>query len=252
MQLYYPFNRFRRIEFLMDVRTENESHFVLRTQGIDSLAVQEETLNRRFWYAIPGLALVQDNTSYSGFTPIAGGRWRAEFYNAFGQVEYQFALLDWRRYYNVHRRGALAVRLLTAGSWGRNQQLLRIGGPETYRGADFSEMIGTRTAIANIEARFPIFPSTELIRGVIFFDAAATWFETTGFDADRINTAVGFGVRFHRAASALRCRFASASGARARERHREKRLADLLLDRIRLLIHASLRATRPRISVRRA
>jgi hypothetical protein len=195
MQLYYPFNRFRRIEFLMDVRTENESHFVLRTQGIDSLAVQEETLNRRFWYAIPGLALVQDNTSYSGFTPIAGGRWRAEFYNAFGQVEYQFALLDWRRYYNVHRRGALAVRLLTAGSWGRNQQLLRIGGPETYRGADFSEMIGTRTAIANIEARFPIFPSTELIRGVIFFDAAATWFETTGFDADRINTAVGFGVR---------------------------------------------------------
>jgi hypothetical protein len=194
VQLYYPFDRFRRLELHMDLRTENQQAFVFRAAGFDSLVSVSQD-DHHYYYAVPGLALVHDNAGYSGFTPVAGGRWRAEVNNAVGDVHYTIGLFDWRRYYNIHRRGALAARFLTAASWGTNQQILRIGGPDTYRGADFSGLIGTRTAIGNLELRFPIFPGTELVRGVAFFDAATTWSENVPLTDQRIRTAVGLGVR---------------------------------------------------------
>ena len=52
---------------------------------------------------------------------------------------------------------------------------MRIGGPDTFRGADFGELVGTRVGIASLELRFPIVPSSELLRGVVFVDAASAW-----------------------------------------------------------------------------
>ncbi|MFQ5600040.1 MAG: BamA/TamA family outer membrane protein [Candidatus Krumholzibacteriia bacterium] len=192
-QLYYPFNRFRRIEFLLDLTTVDEETADFLFVGSDAFVTDDS--RNRFYYVIPGMALVQDNTSYSGFTPIAGGRWRAEVSRAIGDIDYTFGILDWRRYYNVKRRGALAVRLLSAASWGEDQQLLRIGGPNSFRGGDFGELEGTRVAFANIEARFPIFPSTELIRGVVFVDLATAWDEHRAIENQKVQSAYGFGLR---------------------------------------------------------
>jgi translocation and assembly module TamA len=55
--------------------------------------------------------------------------------------------------------------------------------------------VGTRIAFANIEARFPIFASTELLRGVVFFDAATSYFYGQSYLDQRVRTAVGFGLR---------------------------------------------------------
>ena len=101
------------------------------------------------------------------------------------------------------------MRFFTATSWGTDRQLLRIGGPDTYRGQDYGDLGGSSVAAATLEARFPIFPGTELLRGVIFYDAATTWGHGTvhgnellprslspfDLDGNDIFTAVGVGLR---------------------------------------------------------
>jgi outer membrane protein insertion porin family len=115
-------------------------------------------------------------------------------------------LLDFRRYLNVRRRAAVALRLLGAGSNGADTAFLRIGGPDTFRGADYGALRGTRVATATAEFRFPLIPSTELVRGVVFVDAAMAWnddaslkpFESEGplgVRARDLAMAYGFGVR---------------------------------------------------------
>jgi outer membrane protein assembly factor BamA len=203
-QLAYPFNRFRRVEFSVDLQTVSDE--VAQVLFVNGEALVSGGTRSQFYYAIPELALVHDNSAYSGFTPVTGGRWRAAVSQAVGDIDFTFGLLDWRRYFNIKTRGALAVRLLGAGSRGEDTQILRIGGPDTFRGADYGEIVGTRVAIGNFELRFPIIPSTELIRGVVFVDAATAW-DTSfspkladsggplGLTLRDLNLAYGFGVR---------------------------------------------------------
>jgi outer membrane protein assembly factor BamA len=97
------------------------------------------------------------------------------------------------------------LRVIAAGSEGQDKQILRIGGPDTYRGADYGEMIGSRVVLANMELRFPIIPMTELLRGVAFVDWATAWSEGTPrlvtgtdpwhFQLEDLQMAVGFGFR---------------------------------------------------------
>jgi outer membrane protein assembly factor BamA len=197
----YPFDRFRRVEFSLDLQTvNNETANLLFSTG-QTVGISK----RRVYYTIPGVALVKDNAAYSGFTPIAGGRWRLSLQQALGNVEYSFGVFDWRRYLNLRTRSCLALRVIAAGSEGPDKQILRIGGPDTYRGADYGEMIGSRVVLANMEFRFPIIPTTELLRGVAFVDWATAWSEGTPrlvtgtdpwhFELDDLEMAVGFGFR---------------------------------------------------------
>jgi Tol biopolymer transport system component len=206
-QAWYPFNRFRRLEFSVDLQSldRQTSRFLVVN---NSYAETARLQNDRVYYALPGAALVFDNASFAGYTAVAGKRWRAEFNQALGDLRYQFYVLDYRRYFNVAGRGALAARLLTATSSGRNREQLWLGGPYTFRGADFGEIAGTTVAAANFEARFPIFPGTELLRGVVFYDVATSWGHGTArygiirgsvafsqLEARDIQTAVGVGLR---------------------------------------------------------
>jgi len=198
-QLAYPFNRFNRLEISAEVQTVGqETAEVLFANG--NAFVQSDSKSN-YYYALPGAALVHDNAAFSGFTPVAGGRWRLEADQALGDVSFTFGLLDYRRYVNLHTRGAVALRLLGAGSRGTDSQLLRIGGPDTFRGADYGEMLGTRVAVSNLELRFPIVPTTELVRGVAFLDAATAWENDSGLrlmSSGRLHDlrlAYGVGVR---------------------------------------------------------
>jgi hypothetical protein len=186
LQLYYPFNRFRRVEFNVDLQSmdQRSANFTFANDAY----LERDFTRQRYYFVIPGIALVHDNAAYSGFTPVAGGRWRVELNKAFGELDYNFTILDWRRYINVKRRGALAMRFLTATSWGMDRQRLRIGGPDTYRGLDYGELGGSSVATASIEARFPIFPGTELLRGVAFYDIATSWGHGTIHDNREIGS----------------------------------------------------------------
>jgi len=201
-QVSYPLDRFRRIDLSLDLQTVNDQ----TASVLFSTGEQLSTVDSRVYYVIPGVSFVRDNAAYSGFTPVAGGRYRIEVEQALGNVEYSFGVLDWRRYLNYRTRSALALRLLAAGSAGPDKQQLRLGGPDTFRGADYGTLLGSRAVLGNAEVRFPIIPTTELLRGVVFVDAATVWWEdypptlTTsggplGFRLQDLRLAFGFGFR---------------------------------------------------------
>ena len=201
-EISYPFDRFRRVDFSLDLQTVNdETASVLFSTG-EQLAAA----NSRVYYVIPGISYVRDTSAYSGFTPIAGGRFRIGVEQALGNIDYSFGVLDWRRYLNYRTRSALALRLIAAGSAGPDKQRLRLGGPDTFRGADYGALVGSRAVLTNAEFRFPLIPTTELLRGVVFVDAASVWWEgfpptlTTrggplGFSLNDLQLAYGFGFR---------------------------------------------------------
>lgn len=199
-QIVYPFSRFRRAEFGLDFQAVTDEFAV-----VNYVSTQVRSRSNLF-SVIPQVALVQDNAAYSGFTPVAGGRWRASLEQSLGDLDYTFGVLDYRRYYNIRRRGAFAVRGVLAGSWGPEPALLRIGGPDTFRGADFGAIIGTRIGITSLELRFPVIPSTEIVRGIVFVDAATSWEDNSslkladsggplGLRLRDLRMAYGFGLR---------------------------------------------------------
>jgi hypothetical protein len=199
-QISYPFSRFRRVEFGVDFESVSDEYAVANFVSVD---VQSRS---QFYSFVPQLALVHDNAAYSGFTPVRGGRWRASIEQSIGDLDYTFGLLDYRRYLNVRRRAAVALRALGASSTGEDTAFLRIGGPDTFRGADYGALRGTRVAVTTAEFRFPIIPTTELIRGVVFVDAAAAWSNDgtldlvesggpLGFRLRDLQMAYGFGIR---------------------------------------------------------
>ncbi len=130
-----------------------------------------------------------------------------QFTNIFG---------DYRRYFNIGHRSVLAWRLMGGTSLGRDRQIFGIGGPYTYRGADYGELLGTNFVISNLEYRFPLLPflppKIDFLSGAVFFDAAAAWgvdipgysketfqpFTTKdGFRLQDLNIALGVGARLN-------------------------------------------------------
>ena len=201
-QIAYPFNRFRRLEFSLDLQTVSDrvANVLYDGGGLYETGVRQS----RQYYAIPGVALVHDNTSYAGFTPVAGKRWRVSFEQTIGVDGYSLGVGDYRRYFNIRMRGAIAVRGVFAGSGGGQQQILRVGGPDSFRGTDFGGIAGSKVAFSNVELRFPIF--TELLRGVLFMDSGAGWRDAAGLKLSGsdgpsgvrlqdLRMAYGFGIR---------------------------------------------------------
>jgi len=203
-QLAYPFNRFRRIEFGLDFQTVTDrvADVLFTNTSLEEIGVSRS----RFYYGIPSAFLVHDNAAYSGFTPVSGSRWRVGVEQAIGDIDYTFGLLDYRHYFNLWTRSALAVRWLGAASNGPESQRLRLGGSDTFRGAEYgdSDLVGTRVTFAQIELRFPIVPATELLRGVAFVDIATAFNDgeslrdlraVRGGRFDDVHVAPGVGIR---------------------------------------------------------
>ncbi len=201
-QLAYPFSRFNRFEVGLDVQTVTDR--VADVLFDFNTAFEGGVHRSRVFYLIPGIGVVHDNASYAGFTPVTGSRWRLSVEQAFGDIDYTFGLGDYRKYFNIKTHAAIAVRGLLAASTGAERQRLRVGGPDTFRGADYGDLVGAKIATSSLEFRFPIF--TELLRGVTFVDGAAAWNDTRGVKLATsdgpagvrlrdLNLAYGFGVR---------------------------------------------------------
>jgi hypothetical protein len=201
-QVAYPFNRFRRAEFGLDFQTVTDR---VADVLFTNTSLEEVDVSRsRFYYVVPSAFLVHDNAAYSGFTPVSGSRWRFGVEQAIGNIDYTFGLVDYRKYFNIRTRGAVAVRWLGAGSNGPESQRLRLGGPDTFRGAEYGDISGSRVTFSNIEFRFPIIPATELLRGVAFVDVATAWRHgldlrdlrpMAGGRFNDVHVAPGFGIR---------------------------------------------------------
>ena len=205
----YPLDAFRRVEIGGGVVSVSEK-IVSQSffgPGFTTGQVSEENLGTAI-YATGNLAFVIDNSIY-GFTgPLSGRRVRYSVEQAFGDLDYTTVIVDYRRYFNINRRTLIAQRAIFGGSYGKNAQIFRIGGPYTFRGADYGELAGTEVLLLNTEYRFPLLfflgPELDFLQGVFFLDLAAAWVDhfkpfanegTLGFHLDDLNGAYGAGAR---------------------------------------------------------
>jgi outer membrane protein assembly factor BamA len=208
-----PFNRFERVEYGITAAMVNQRIFRYDYVG---QTISEFGERGDFFYVAPNLSYVHDNVLYGSTGPINGSRSRISGEYSIGGLEYATAVLDDRHYTSLTRRLTFARRLLGGASFGNDPQFFRFGGAFTYRGKDYGELIGTRSAIANVELRFPLiealrvgFPLTLSlggINGVVFLDAASAWNAGTdprffssvgGLHTEGMHLAYGFGARIN-------------------------------------------------------
>jgi Tol biopolymer transport system component len=177
--VFFPFNKFSRLELNAGATFVSQSLFVDRIDHSRGEIVREEQKLDGAVLGQYGAALVFDNTVYGPLGPMSGKRNRLEVQRATNDFKFTTAVLDYRRYYNVRHRSVLAWRVLGGASFERDAQVFQIGGPYTFRGASYGEVVGTRVLVANLEYRFPLLPflppSADLLSAVTFADAAAGW-----------------------------------------------------------------------------
>ena len=190
----YPFSTTRRLEL-----TANVTHYGFDTELFKTLFVgnvivdqSDEKLNSFYTpklFAEPSIALVGDN-SFSAFVgPVQGERYRLQFTPTFGSVQYQTALLDYRRYLFL-RPFTFAFRGISIGRYGAGAEdpnttwpfylgeetLIRgygygsfstdectvAGAPAGSQPGQlgcpaFSRLFGSKVGVVNAEFRIPLF-----------------------------------------------------------------------------------------------
>jgi len=198
-----PFDMFSRLEYGANAIFLEEEVF---TQSFETQEfVGSSSVN---FFVNPVVALVHDNSVFGATGPIAGRRFRIQAEGGVGQIRFTTLTGDFRLYLNFSRRYTLGLWLVGAGSFGENAQIFRVGGPYTFRGADYGDLIGTRVTLQSTEFRFPIFfmahPKYDFLKGALFWDMAAAWeegfqpFTTEGDGPFRMNDlrgAYGAGLR---------------------------------------------------------
>ena len=183
----YPFNSSSRLEFTgggqaltftRDVRvhvyepgsTSEQSHHDISEQIAAPLYLGQASA-----------AYVHDSSYFGATAPVYGTRYRVEFGQSVGTLQYETVIGDYRRYFMPVRPFTIAVRGLHYGRFGRDAEHpqivdLYLGYPEfvhgygigSFTGADclrgvvalecsvFNNLIGTRMAVTNLEVRAPL------------------------------------------------------------------------------------------------
>ncbi len=209
----YPFSQTRRIEFSTAYTHLSYSTDVERIVAVGNQIVDVTRGGRD---SPPGINYFQVSAAYVGdysvfgFTsPVAGGRYRFEVAPTFGDVTFQTALADYRRYLFL-RPVTLAFRGMHYARYGKDAESNRLNplylGQETFiRGynvesfqtsectragpgdegcPEFDRLVGSRLAVANVELRIPLLGTGEFglinfpylpVEVAPFFDAGAAW-----------------------------------------------------------------------------
>ncbi len=135
-------------------------------------------------------ALVHDSTIYASWGPIAGSRWRIDgLYGpdlSTGESISSEVSADYRRYQPVTTRSGLAMRAFAGARYGDTSTPFRLGG-DNIRTVRYRSLPGDRAFFANLEYRFPLIEVVATpvfafrgIRGRLFFDVGAVWFDELG------------------------------------------------------------------------
>ncbi len=152
-------------------------------------------------YPYLSLDLVGDTVRWQPFGPWQGHRFRL------GITAWTFVSgdrdgttgrtyrLDFRGYRRITARSLVAFRLAGVVQSGEGGTLRAIGGLDELRGYRFREFVGDSAALAGVELRFPLLDAIRFpwggrlgpVRGTIFLDAGAAWFE----DALHVDTRTG-------------------------------------------------------------
>ncbi len=195
-------SRFRRFEAGLDIVQEKRYLYTCADEGAnDPWNCRWTERKSDAWYLRPEMAWVYDSALWGPTGPLAGRRSRASAYATIGQrASYGFSL-DYRRYHNIHRYYALALRGVFAGEWGEEDRKLIFGGPYTLRGFADHPLYGAKIAFVNLEFRFPFIEAFYMawplplliggVRGALFCDVGAAWDEPEQFRAFRTDEGSG-------------------------------------------------------------
>jgi Tol biopolymer transport system component len=211
----YPFSPSRRVEFSAGIRRLSQDVITDRYTGpafldqFGNIAQFQIQSHQRFKnpdfsagynMAQASAAYVYDNALFGYTSPFAGQRFRFEVSPTVGQLQFTQTLADFRRY-QFFQPFTLAVRGMHFGRYGRDEGVFGgqfLGYPYYMRGYysaysecgngraeacnTYSELVGTRLAVANVELRFPLIRALVIgpvgfppIEAFGFFDSGVSW-----------------------------------------------------------------------------
>jgi outer membrane protein assembly factor BamA len=137
------------------------------------------------------LTLVQEDTIFREFGPLAGSTMRLSYENApkiGNTLQRQVVDGDVRWYQRIGGTGLAAFRLKGFKSWGDNPDYFFYGGNSEMRGYEYLEFAGHQGFFANAELRFPLIEAmlTPIgvlggIRGVFFANLGGSYFNGQPF-----------------------------------------------------------------------
>ncbi|HVR11217.1 MAG TPA: BamA/TamA family outer membrane protein [Thermoanaerobaculia bacterium] len=188
--IVYPFSFYHRIEIGAGymIRKINFTDVEQNLQGQNVVAIAPSSDN----FPVVTVGLVGDSSQNAYYGPVAGQRYRADVLwgpsVSGGGTIYENATLDARKYFPLTLRSNFAFRMWGGIAGGQRPTPFFLGGLDTIRGVDFRSLIGDRAFFGNAEFRFPLIDllATPVlgfggIRGVIFFDTGAAWFNNVPF-----------------------------------------------------------------------
>ena len=191
--LSYPFSQHDRID----------TRLSLRHAEIDR---QFEGRKLSGWLANNYVSYTHDSSLWIPTGPLEGRRYSfglAQTVDFKTSRRFNIALFgDYRHYFRLSQRSAIAVRLMGRRSTGAVPEFFSLGGSWTLRGYRWRSLWGSKMVLYNQELRFPLvdrfslhFPFGAIefsaFRGALFFDAGNAWND----DFEQWRAAFGAGVR---------------------------------------------------------
>ena len=201
-----PLDTFHRVDFGLSLQR-------VTRENLDNIDEPTESAT----FLVPSLSYVKDNVLWGYTSPIEGSRYNISLYGNPGisDTKQSFYTLAWdyRKYYRFFFDNAFVIRLSGGYSGGANPQNFFLGGTESWinrnfanndiplsrasdfvfltpalplRGYDYSEQLGTKYSLLNLELRMPLIRYLltgplplffQNILGVGFLDAGTAWNE---------------------------------------------------------------------------
>lgn len=178
----HPLSKFRRLEGSIGLSNSDK----------EALA---ELRQRKALLLTNSVSYVSDNALYYWTGPIDGSRFNVTLAHTsdlrYSNVNYYSVMLDYRRYFRIGLRSAVATRYEFLYNHGKEARRYFLGGSWDLRGWPRWSIRGTKRWLTSHELRFPVldrvgfdFPfgsiTLGVLRGALFFDAGNSWDERYG------------------------------------------------------------------------
>ncbi len=195
--IYYPFNRFDRLE--LGLSYNYYTRFV--GEFIDFSFFYNTILYKNSLNGYIGFS--RDKILYYPWGPVQGHGFFIAFQPSLplSQIKNSIVYGDFRYYLRFIKRYTLAFRIIGYSAFGDDRESIILYGPDLIRGWTLDTLFaGNNAFITNIEFRFPFIEYLRLgfpisltlssIRGSIFYDIGAVWFDNNFkfFDGDSLYT----------------------------------------------------------------
>jgi outer membrane protein assembly factor BamA len=185
----YPISMFRRFA----VHTSLSSSDKDASEGLVFYPDESFDLSRRALFLSNSVSFVHDNSLWGPTGPLDGSRYSLTLaYTSdvrTSNANYFSVIADYRNYFRIARRTALASRLWLFYNDGKEARRFYMGGSWDLRGYPRFSIRGEKLWLMSHELRFPFldrlslgFPFVTIpfssFRGAVFFDAGGAWDDT--------------------------------------------------------------------------